>query len=129
MHCFNHQKQEAVGTCCRCNKGVCEDCCRMREEQLTCSDLCTQKLDEINQIHERAKKIYNIGQKQPQTFLPLTAILLLALGATFVGYALYECIIQSYCLAIDIWIAILGVLFVLGGFMHWRKAKRIGINW
>ncbi|MBS0271654.1 MAG: hypothetical protein JSR85_03280 [Proteobacteria bacterium] len=101
----------------------------MRKEQLTCSDLCTEKMEEINQIHECAKKIYDIGQKRPQTILPLTAILLLALGATFVGYALYECIVQSYCLAIDIWIAILGVLFALGGLMHWRRAKRTGINW
>lgn len=49
MKCYYHHQTEAVGTCKKCNKGICPDCAADSEIGLTCKGKCEKTRQSIIQ--------------------------------------------------------------------------------
>ncbi len=74
MQCFKHTDVAAVGLCKSCYKAVCKSCAIELEHGLACSEECEIDVDEYNQMNERAKKIYGIGNRKSK--IPSTGVIL-----------------------------------------------------
>jgi len=84
MNCFNHPKSSAVGICKSCGKGICTKC----SQEVTCGIVCPQKecetnLNEMRDLTERSKKIYSIGNNNPQKKVQLLSLFFIFMGLIF----------------------------------------------
>jgi hypothetical protein len=64
MNCYNHETTPAIGICAVCAKGLCKNCHQLYDNAMVCSDDCHQKKSYINEINDRAMRIYQIGPYQ-----------------------------------------------------------------
>lgn len=64
MNCYNHETTPAIGICTVCAKGLCKNCHQLYDNAVVCSDDCHQKKSYINEINDRAMRIYQIGPYQ-----------------------------------------------------------------
>lgn len=134
MHCYNHQTKEAIGLCRHCFKGLCQECCQKNEDSLVCSESCGQKISEIEEINERAKKIYGVGKYEPKYRFSLSVILYFCMGVLFTSLGIsdlfhYQESLLSYDIFLhyDIFLIFFGVLFLLFSYLAWKRSRKIGI--
>jgi len=57
MHCFNHPRNDAVGICRACGKGICADCIVPTEHGLTCSPKCSDRSEAVDAMIDRNLKL------------------------------------------------------------------------
>ena len=88
MKCFVHSDAVACGMCKSCHKGLCAECAFDSGEGLACKDSCEEKVDELNEMVSRSKKIYSIGTKPP--LLSTATLMYLMFGILFIGYGAYR---------------------------------------
>ncbi len=74
MKCFNHSEVSAVGICKSCYKAICKGCATELEHGLSCSEVCSKDISEVNQMNEKGKKLYGIGERKSK--IPSTGVLL-----------------------------------------------------
>jgi hypothetical protein len=128
MHCFIHAKTEAIGLCRHCSKGLCRECCRHAETVIVCSENCAQKVNEVEEINERAKNIYGVGQYASKRRFSLSVILYFCMGVLFTSLGISDLIYYHASLSnYDIFLVSLGVLFLLFSFLAWKRTSKIGI--
>ena len=128
MHCYNHQTKEAIGLCRHCFKGLCQECCQKNEDSLVCSKSCAQKVNELEEMNERAKSIYGVGQYASKRRFPLSVILYLCMGLLFIALGasnliLYHASLSNY----DMFFIAFGILCFLFSFLAWRRMSKVGI--
>ncbi|MBY0501175.1 MAG: hypothetical protein K2P93_04150 [Alphaproteobacteria bacterium] len=128
MHCYNHQKKEAIGLCRNCFKGLCQECCQKSEDYLACSENCAQKVYEVEEMNERAKNIYGVGKYAKRPRLSLSVLLFFCLGILFAFWGVSDMIhYNDYFSSYNIFIVSLGVLFLFFSFLAWKRTSKIGI--
>ena len=124
MHCFNHNTQNAIGTCCICNKGICPKCADTNEKQyLLCKeDFCRETIDAGKQIAVRTKKIYGIG-KENNNKLPVMGIFYIFFGIIFWGFSGYRFFVGQFD-SVDAFVFMMGVpIIFLGLYVLLKKDK------
>lgn len=130
MLCYNHKTNQAVGLCCECHKGLCEKCCQEANGQLACCEKCAQSLKEKNEINERAKMIYGIGQYGGKRKVSLGALFLMTFGFLLSFTGIYDVIqYNKFVTSYQIFFLAMGVLFIIFGILHWIRAKKTGVGW
>ena len=102
MRCFNHQDQEAVGTCKECNKGLCPACLTDLGYGLACRGVHEQAIEAINTLMVRSSRIQSMA---PRT-LYLVPAFIGFMGIAFAGFGLFG------PLKPDMFMIILGVGFI-----------------
>lgn len=128
MHCFNHQTKEAIGLCRNCFKGLCQECCQKNEDHLACSENCAQKVNEVEEINERAKNIYGVGKFASKHRLSLSVMLFFCMGALFSFWGISDMIhYKEYFSSYNIFLVSLGILFLLFSFLAWKRTNKIGL--
>ncbi len=124
MECFKHNNTVAVGLCKSCYKAVCRECAIEIPHGLACSDACAKDANEYNQITERSKKIYGIGNhksKLPASGVILWAAFALVMWGLFIvpyfwkGLVLYENLI-------------LAALFSVATVVAYYSSRRTGVQ-
>lgn len=124
MECFQHQNVNAVGVCKSCHKAVCHDCAIEIPNGLTCSQECADRIGEINEMNERALKIYGIGKHKSK--IPATGVIIwfLLASALWVSF-LYPYIKKGY---FDLGTLAIAVIFTIIFGLSIYNARRTGLK-
>lgn len=123
MKCYSHLNKEAVGVCKACSKGVCIDCSSDMGNGLACKGSCEQEVMEVNEVVERNKQIYSIGQKAP--LIPSGAMIYFMFTLMFIGWAAYRYFNLGI---IDFFSIIMATGFGLIGLYVTYKNRKLKIN-
>jgi hypothetical protein len=124
MECFNHQEAQAVGICKSCFKAVCRNCAVELKNGLACSEECATDVNEYNQMNEKGKIIYGIGNRKSK--IPATGVILWS----FLSLAMWSMFIYAYVMSGNIVFEtlIMGIIFtVVTGFVYY-SSKRTGLQ-
>ena len=127
MFCYNHNKENAAGICKECHKAICHDCIELVGGNVACKDTCIEYIMELNQLNEKAKKIYNIGtsasNKSPWKNLGVLTYFIMGLGFVFIELLNYFAREDIHPSGI-----FLGSLFLLIGVIAYYKAKKLNLD-
>jgi len=85
MYCYKHATLAATGICRHCYKGLCRECCDKNENYLACSEGCAEKTKDIEEMNERALRIYGIGKHARKQSLSMAVIANFCFGILFVA--------------------------------------------
>lgn len=123
MKCFAHNEIDAVGICKACSKAICASCTIDTGRGIACSDTCSLEVDQQNQIIDKSKKIYSIGEKAP--FMPTGLIVYFFFGIIFTGVSIFNFFHRG---SIE-WLSLLmGIGFIIIGLIAWHKNKHLNLN-
>lgn len=130
MNCFNHQTSPAVGLCKYCAKGLCPDCADTKGKYLSCKGpICELELKEIEEINEKAKKIYMIGnRKKKWTTGHLFGIFFSVFGVLSILTSISEFFIDRPWSTISLYHYLsiaMGICFILFGFAFLFKRNKL----
>jgi hypothetical protein len=84
MRCFNHQGQEAVGSCKACAKGLCAECAVDLGHGLSCRGDHEATVKAYNAMMERSSKMASMAKSSTQgvpIFTSAIGIVMAAYGA------------------------------------------------
>lgn len=125
MHCHTHRSETATGICKSCGRGVCPNCARESALSITCSQECEDNAAALQTMNERAMQIYGIGPDKPKG-LPTNTVMPAVMGLGFLGWGAYD----YFVLRTDMWIfmSLMGLLFLFGSWLGWRKFRQNGLN-
>ena len=123
MKCFTHHEIDAVGICKACSKAVCASCTTDTGRGLSCSDACSSEIDQQNQIIDKSKKIYSIGEKAP--FMPTGLIIHFFFGFLFSGFSIFNYFQQG---SLEWFLLLMGLGFLVIGIIGWHKNKQLNLN-
>lgn len=125
MHCHTHRAETATGICKSCGRGVCALCVRESALAIACSQVCEENAAALQTMNERAMQIYGIGTDRPKG-LPTNAVMPAVMGLGFLGWGDYD----YFVLRTDMWIfmSLMGLLFLFGSWLGWRKFRQNGLN-
>lgn len=124
MECFEHPGATGVGICRGCGKAVCRECAISLPRGLACSPACEVDVAELNEMNERGKRIYGIGQYKTNQ-LPSGVLVWLLLTGAMVSMSGYFYFATD---RIDYLTTTMAVLFLLITYITYRGSKRTGIN-
>ncbi|WP_223669078.1 hypothetical protein [Kangiella shandongensis] len=114
MKCYSHINKEAVGVCRACTKGICVDCSYDTGHGLACKESCEHEVDELQELVQRNKQIYSIGQKAP--LIPSGAMVYFMFTLIFAGWSIYlyitKGVIEPVSLMMGIGMGLIGVYVV-----------------
>ncbi len=123
MNCFNHKDKPAIGICKSCQKAVCSECAIDTGRGVACCTECEIEVDVINQILDKSKLIYSIGEKPK--LLPTGIIMYLFFGIFFTGFGAY----QTYKTGEpDIFLFVMGTGFLAIAVLAWFRNRKLNIN-
>jgi hypothetical protein len=123
MQCFQHQDKAAVGLCKACHKAVCSSCARDTGRGLACSEICLAEVNATNEILDKSKQIYNIGNKSK---LPTTGILFYFFFALVcLGVGLYP---LNYDKSPEWFLVLMGSGFLVFGTMAYIRTRKLRLN-
>jgi len=86
MRCFNHQTEDAVGTCKHCGKGLCNSCANDLGHGLACRGVHESAVESINNLITRSDRIQRMT---PKTLYVMPTFTVLA-GVVFAGFGFYS---------------------------------------
>lgn len=89
MNCFNHPQNPAVGICKSCGKGLCVQCATELPNGLACEDACEDRVSLINHFLDLQARTTSILQH----LLRVVATLFITTGLSFMGLAIWHCIL------------------------------------
>ena len=121
MKCYQHEENEAIGTCKHCCKAVCWSCVSDTGSGLACSADCENEVKILREMMEKSSVIYRVGSKSK--IPPSGVILIISMGVLFLGFGIYE---SLNSLQIDYFSITMGVVYLLIGifaYFQTRKAK------
>ena len=125
MQCFQHNETPSIGICKACNKAVCSSCIIDTGNGIACSKQCEKETLEINQIIDRSKKIYSIGDNAASNLIPSSVIVYLFFAILFLGWSAFEYFSKS---RVDTFLIVVGTGFLIMSVITYRRAKKMGIN-
>jgi hypothetical protein len=121
MNCFNHRSQSAIGVCTHCGRGLCEGCCMVAPDLLSCS-----------QGHEgrlRARELFVAKAYRHLSAAWLTeltrGIALLAIAALLVIFVDNIDGFGGLMWSLAVLVGIFGLAFIGEG-IRLRRAQRVG---
>ena len=125
MECYAHPNAASVGVCRACGKGVCRACARDLGFGVACSDSCVKEATEVNEMTQRAKRIYGLGSKPPRVPLVVTMFSLFAIF--LLGWSAYE---YWWSNRGFVWFPLLfGVLCVALAALAYRRSSKLGLRY
>ncbi len=125
MECFEHPGAIGVGICRGCGKAVCRECAIQLPRGLACSPACELDVAELNEMNERGKRIYGVGQYKTNQ-LPSGVLVWLLLTGAMVSMSGYFYFATD---RIDYLSTTMAVLFLLITYITYRGSKRTGFNY
>lgn len=123
MKCFSHQENEAVGICKACSKAVCVSCAIDTGRGISCGDTCSLEIDSQNQIIDKSKRIYSIGEKPP--LMPTGLIIYFFFGILFTCFGMYQSFQRG---SIQWFLLLMGLGFAVIGVIGWLKNRKLNLN-
>ena len=82
MKCFKHPKQDAVGSCVTCGKGLCGECYDLTEsKKLVCSEECAQSVATDEKLVTLATTTHTKSNRLTSWFLLGSGVVFLAIAA------------------------------------------------
>src|SRR5438046_5957542 len=88
MECYAHPTAASVGVCKACGKAVCRACARDLGFALACSERCAAEATEVNEMTQRAKRMYGLGSTSAR--VPLAVTMYSLFGIVLPGWSAYE---------------------------------------
>jgi hypothetical protein len=85
MRCFNHENDDAVGSCKHCGKGLCRACLTDLGHGLACRGVHEQAVENINTLIVRNSHVQNVAPKTWYVVPAFTAFM----GLVFAGYGAF----------------------------------------
>ncbi len=85
MRCFNHQDQEAIGTCKGCSKGLCINCAVDLGHGLACKGVHEELVNTYNAIVSKNARVQGV-QSRTTTVAPLFYAFM---GLVSVGFSIF----------------------------------------
>ena len=79
MNCFEHRDRAAIGVCCGCGRGLCEECVSDVQERLACKGKCEERVKLSSQIVDNHKSVMANTNKQ----IRVVSLFLFGLGIIF----------------------------------------------
>ena len=119
MKCFYHQANDAIAICKSCNRALCQSCAIDVHPGTACIDRCEKDVADLNLIVERSKSAY---QKTGSAYRR-NGLAMLIVGLIFLGFGIFPIIINGEYRMI--FMALLGVVFLLWSFFSYRSARQI----
>jgi hypothetical protein len=91
------------------------------DDKFVCSSACAERLHKITRLNNYAMSIYGIDKPEGSQKIGLrTAILHLALGATFLGYGIYSA--TQFCdWGLTSFMGIAGLIFLVQGYRTYKR--------
>jgi len=124
MNCYRHQDSTAVGSCKACMKGLCDECAVDMENGLACKDVCESEVLALNQMLQRSKKLYRIGEYKSK--MPATGVLIW--GLLTAGFWAVCAVSYFYGGKLDVGNLTTATLFtIIFGVVYWAS-RRTGLN-
>ena len=123
MECFAHQDSPAVGICKSCGKAVCRSCTQDLGFAIACSKVCAEEAAALNEMNQRAKRIYGIGAAPRK--LPSGVIMWGLFAVFFTGFGIYQSLQKHEP---DWFLLIFGCMSAAIAVMVYRRAKDVGIQ-
>jgi hypothetical protein len=123
MQCFSHRSAVAVGVCRACGRGVCPDCARQGAFGIVCSDPCAEFVATQIEMIERAKRVYAMGGHRQR--FPGPAIIFILMGVVSLVFGVTASLHDFSDGAFPI---ALGVVFLIGAAIVWRRYRFTGLN-
>jgi len=119
MDCFEHEGRAAVGTCRSCGKGVCRSCAVDLGRGLACAGRCEPHVRAVIAMLEQSARIQSLSGGM------LSATRTLWRGVSWVSL-LVGVFVVVWALRLPAYreISLLGVPFLVLGFITWRVARR-----
>lgn len=93
MKCFEHQKEEAVGICKYCGRGVCRKCARTEGLGLSCSDECEKEAKWAQKVHDNYYHHYPKSIKRSFLFDLGFGTLMMLFGVWMAFFSIYAAMI------------------------------------
>lgn len=124
MECFEHEGIQAVGLCKSCYRAVCKDCAIIIPHGVACSQECEKDVQETNEILERSKKIYGIGDYKSNKLASGVWVWLL-LSIAFWGIALFP-VLNGQPLSYGK--LLMPIIFSVITLIVYNSSKNTGIN-
>jgi len=124
MECFEHDGIQAVAICKSCYKAVCKNCAIPLPQGIACSSECERDVKETNDVVERSKKIYGIGDHQSNKLASGVWVWLLLSSAMWV-VSLFPLVKGR---SLDYGTMIMAIIFTVITIIVYRSSKNTGIN-
>lgn len=118
MNCYYHPQTSAVAICKSCSKGLCAECANEIGDGVACRNRCEERAKMINRMIDRNNAILttsNTHLRRNAIFMSVSGVLFVALGAAMGALAAE---------IPGLIFAVLGVVFVWRGFLHYSKSGR-----
>ena len=123
MKCYTHNELDAIGVCKACSKAICNSCAIDTGRGLSCSEECSKEIDEQNQIIDKSKKIYSIGESP--ALMPTGLIMYFFFGIIFTGFGVYK---STQSGSLQWFLLLMGAGFIIVGFIGWFKNRKLNLN-
>jgi hypothetical protein len=109
--------------CKSCQKAVCASCAIDTGRGLACSQKCENEVNDLNAIIDKSKRIYSIGSESK--LLPTGILMYFLFSALFLSWGIYN---SFHWKDIDYFTIIMGIGFLIIGFIAYNRNKKLNIN-
>jgi hypothetical protein len=123
MECFAHPGIAAVAVCKHCGKAACRSCVVDAGGSVACSTRCAKEVLEHEEMTQRAKKIYGLGEAKRK--VPSGFVMWIVLGTVFFGWGVYNSVGAR---SIDWFSLLMGVTFLGLGVFAYVRGRDIGLR-
>lgn len=123
MHCFNHGEKQAIAACKSCGRAVCNDCATDLGFAVTCSERCATDAAELQEMNQRAKRIYGLAGAKP--VIPLAVLMWGLMGVMFCSFGAYASVTKGRP---EWFLIVFGVLCLVLGVISYRRVRAMQLN-
>lgn len=116
MKCFNHPKNEAVGSRKHCFRGVCPQCARDSGVGLACSEACEDQIKSVHALVERNKRLTAFA---PKPYFR-SALMYTLMAAVFIGFGTF-----SKIRFMSAYLIVFGVVLLCGAVLALFNSRKI----
>lgn len=125
MECYAHPNAAAVGVCKTCGKAICRHCARNLDFAVACSEGCAKEATEVNEVMQRAKRMYSIGPVSVR--IPLVVTMYSLFGIVLLGWGAH-----NYWWAdrgVEWLLLVFAVLCFVVAALAYRRSIKLGVRY